>query len=93
MKTVSQILTEAAGRVDRGWAQGGLVAGCVCAVEAIAESVRDGNELVHMKTFNMALNALRDQVTGTIVNWNDMPGRTKEEVVAALLRAAKVSEA
>lgn len=98
MKTVREVLVEAAGYVEQGWAQGGRAPGCVCAVEAIAASMYTGSGAVDMKLFNQALDALRHQIggpsaAGTIVKWNDAPGRIKEQVVTALLGAAIGSDA
>jgi hypothetical protein len=79
--------------------------GCVCAVGAVnlAASEADGNEALDLDAESEwdnistsvrwarenALEALRGAVDGSIVEWNDKPGRTKDEVQAILRRAAE----
>lgn len=70
-----------------GWTQGGLSAdGRHCAIEALFRATAGvGRALV-------AHDALRSQV-GKVATWNDTPGRTADEVIAALEAAADAADA
>ena len=96
---VGKILLDAADYIERkGWCQrvNSNIGGEVCAWGAIAivlEVSPDFHVLTH--TEQRALVKLVDylgggvRLVGEIVRWNDTPGRTKEQVVAALRAAAR----
>jgi hypothetical protein len=74
-----------------GWAQGGLAKHGFCAIEAIwqARSQIGGWES------QARVEQLRTIIPAphSIVDWNDAPGRTADEVIAALEAAADAAEA
>ncbi len=84
-----KLLNDAADYIEEhGWCQGELrdEMGQVCILGAIA-SIPDPED---WEPRSVALKALR-AITGSPFpdNWNDAPGRTKEEVIAAFRNAAR----
>jgi hypothetical protein len=65
-----------------GWMQGDVInqAGHSCALGALAVVSEDRE--------HAAYRAFRDYLGGPIGSWNDKPGRTADEVIAALEAAA-----
>jgi len=91
--TTCEILLKAADLIERdGWCQGAdlkQVDGkpARCAERAIEEF------LTSRRKFWEVMRALRNHVTvNTVWEWNDAPGRTKEEVIAGLRGAAAQCE-
>lgn len=60
-----------------------MIDGAVCIVGAIA------TVCVYSEPFVRALSELKRTLGGEPLEWNDHPGRTKDEVISALLRTAK----
>lgn len=89
----SCVLVRAAAIVDRGWCQGRLRDGLgnVCAQGALLEASGrlDGFSPLFME-------AMRRLIRGVghhdITAWNDFPGRRREEVSAAMRKAALLRE-
>ena len=88
------VLTRAADLIERdGWCQGGSIVGKKrCAAAAIGDV---------LATYRTSTLACRREIVGALLHatglwsipdWNDEPGRTKEEVVAALREAARRSD-
>lgn len=91
-KTPAMVLREAAAIIERdGWCQGDYRDGKKrCAVGAIADArPPDWPD----RLFD-AVDSAIEAVVGTAIlpDWNDAPGRTKDEVIAALLSAANQAE-
>lgn len=80
------ILWNAADYIEaHGWCQGTIKVGVrVCAMGALSESIGDRNHVIAQD----AVNRLTARVGTYVAQWNDDPGRTKEEVIAALRAAA-----
>ncbi len=81
-----RVLRAARERIERGWCQGtGLdERGNVCALAALGGQFRDGQTMFA----DRAMRLLRDAIGGRCVpEWNDAPGRTKSDVLAAYDRA------
>ncbi len=77
-------LLEAANKIETGgWCQGTIRRdGCHCIMGALIA--------VAKSEFGKALDSLRTTIASDkIIIWNDTPGRTKEEVITALRRAAE----
>lgn len=83
----TQVLLEAADLIEqRGWCQNSAQGpgGSICAAQALALAAaydfafaaQVGRKLLHTVGFR------------TVPKWNDAPGRTQDEVVAALRQAA-----
>jgi hypothetical protein len=75
----------------RGWWSGGQPAhqGLICAFEALDVTVRKTEDFMGAyNTFLHYLNAQADRHFAEISFWNDYPGRTKEQVLAALRECA-----
>ena len=72
-----------------GWAQGGLAGDGYCAIEAVWQVAGYWG-----KRPMEAVESLRGYVPrpGSIIQWNDAPGRTVDEVIAALEAAADAAE-
>lgn len=94
MKTADQILTEARELIRAGWTQGDYTSiedgkVCYCAVGAVrkAAGLLGGGELFDNPSYDGAINRLHRVVGGSIPYWNDVYGRTREEVVEAFDRA------
>lgn len=93
MKTKREVLLRAAELCEVGWVQGSAACspGCDCAVTAINAAASD--ELLSIWCWNELADYLRlpcpESAGSAIIRWNDTPGRTKEEVVAALRAAAE----
>jgi hypothetical protein len=91
MSAVADVLNGAADLIERdGWCQSRylLETGERCADGAIAVA---GNGH-HGGVRSVARLALRSAIGGeSVVIWNDAPGRTKAEVVAALRAAAELA--
>lgn len=95
--TIAEVLEGAANYIEEhGWQQGhaGVPGGPRCLAGAIHSAI--GVEPVHHglvdllpKEFRSALNAVGKQTQTSPVLWNDLPGRTKEQVIDALRAAAK----
>lgn len=74
---------------ERGWCQrvGREADGRVCALGAIAEATR--HTIVEVIMCSPVAARLRKHISGrTISDWNDEPGRTAGDVIAALETAA-----
>jgi hypothetical protein len=86
--TAAEILRAAAKRLEeKGWCQGSYyeaTTGRCCAYGAI-DRVGMGRDTV------TAGRLLRDYVKDEIEDWNDVEGRTVEEVIAAMLAAAEAA--
>ena len=94
---VGEILLEAANYIERhGWCQFRLATkeGEVCARGAIRRVLDISTDEVQVLTREEAKAIWRlFEYLGqrSVSNWNDYPGRTKEQVVAALRGAARAS--
>ena len=102
LQTPSTVLRAAADLLAKpgAWTQGALARGatrrptmalskravCWCAKGAMAAVSWYG------ETYFAALGALEVVAGDSIVDWNDTPGRTQEEVVAAFHKAADLAE-
>ncbi len=71
-----------------GWCQGEFIAftGAVCMAGAISEAAREG--MYDGDVYETAYNRISRSVRSPI-DWNDTPGRTKDEVVDLLEKVAK----
>jgi hypothetical protein len=91
--TVPEVLRAAAGLIEPegAWVDGwsGNNKTCFCAVSAIRSASGHRGIIA-----DPAIDALRDSLgVRFVVGWNDVPGRTQAEVVAALRKAADLAEA
>lgn len=99
--TPREVLLKAAALVERGWCQGhyalddhgnpALVeddASCFCAEGAIIAAGRTDSGSDFMETVRVLGRAIGVHES-KIIAWNDAPGRTQAEVVAALRAAAE----
>ena len=98
---VGMVLLEAADYIEwHGWCQDRVESpgGAVCALGAICHATNDlvAQRLLAFSPPNILARlkkvigvARLDESWHDIQNWNDAPGRTKEEVVAALRGAAR----
>jgi hypothetical protein len=80
-----QVLLDAANILEeRGWIQGGFgnASRGYCMMGAIGETRADENWQL------MAMIALNQKFGQPMEQWNDTPGRTKEEVIAMLRETA-----
>ncbi len=99
MRTAEWVLREAAETLELvGWCQGILTndRGQYCAAGAIRRAVNEGNyqnEGAAVTACVSAVETLEAEVGQTIVDWNDTPGRTSDEVIAAMRYAAERVEA
>ena len=87
MSNVSGVLSEAAELIRRhGWVQrkSGSIGEGFCLIGAVINVTRDKHQCF---LANEAL--IRASGTISIVTWNDTEGRTKEEVLELLERAAR----
>lgn len=92
--TVKEVLLKAAEIIEeRGWCQGSYnkETGEVCAKGGLRKAVgwphQDG------EGYYGALDALYTLIgAGTILSWNDTPGRTKSDVITALRQAAEACQ-
>jgi hypothetical protein len=84
------ILLKAAGQIEKlGWMQGGFgdeVHG-VCMVGAINLAVTGTPYIYNLQSDN-AIHHLSMRLGGEVAHWNDKVGRTREEVLWALRKAA-----
>jgi hypothetical protein len=94
--TPADILEKAAEKVRASWCQnvGSRVIGDafgVCAVISLdrARGTDANGKKINFGAFQDAWEALAQHVGGGVIEWNDTPGRTQDEVVEALLQAAK----
>lgn len=100
--TPREVLLKAAELVERGWCQGtgakngagrevsttGRAAVCWCAEGALGRAAHGCEDHDFYAAKNALLRALPSLVL-SIPEWNDAPGRTQAEVVAALRAAAE----
>ncbi len=89
MSAVADVLNGAADLIERdGWMQGGFTDGTRrCASQAIYDATARGSNLV---SFHEARDVFAESVQTELTwGWNDIPGRTKADVVAALRAAAE----
>lgn len=90
-----QVLLDAAQRIrERGWCRGTVCdsKGRNCAIGAIHKYTRVNGIVTHPSTpgeFYPAQRQFAKIVGGSVSRWNDLPGRTQEEVIAALEAAAR----
>lgn len=92
---VTKLLIEGRGRIERGWCQGRFEApGAVCMLGAIRWNATWTPEAeARLPTTMAARNRLSDAIgmretdRAHIPYWNDAPGRTKDEVLAAFDKA------
>lgn len=87
--SVGTVLLKAAAYIEEhGWCQNSLITddGKVCAMGAI--HMICGGGLLPCPTFYAAKERLEQCTESLLSKWNDTPGRTKEEVIAALRAAA-----
>lgn len=88
-KPCSDILNEAADLIEKfGWIQGNYGAEeCgYCALGAILAVDFDDDYSIH--SFNNYIQDNHPDMNLGAVEWNDTPGRTKEEVISTLRKAA-----
>ncbi len=93
-QTVSQVLEAAAEVASRTWGRGGLHAshGRPCALETIRDASGTGSRNVALMA--AATNRFRTHLgVHGVATWNDAPGRTQTEVVAAFREAAAAARA
>jgi hypothetical protein len=85
-----QLLLRAAEVIERdGWIQGhAFQHDGVCMVGAIARAGR-GQQWPAGTQYQKMLTALFPSTGGNMVRWNDTPGRTKQQVIDALRKAAR----
>lgn len=84
--TVQRVLDEAADLIEReGWWQRGGGEDGYCPITALGTLPHRAGLLA------LAMTELRARVGGSIIEWNDEPGRTKAEVLA-LLRPTEVHD-
>lgn len=84
----AEILEGAADLIERdGWCQGHAMndAGEMCLMQALVFTASG------MCEFHKLRRILGHAIDEPIVEWNDRPGRTKEEVITALREAAKMA--
>jgi hypothetical protein len=90
MNTTAKILYDAADLIDaNGWCQGvnRSAEGYYCALGAIGKASMFGEVLPPVE-------ALRREIRSTgVAEWNDEPGRTKDQATTALRNAARTAEA
>lgn len=100
--TPREVLLKAAALVERGWTQDagarsakgnhvrstGRAAVCWCAEGAIQKAAFGGDGYAYHFAKGALLRALPKRAL-SIPDWNDAPGRTQAEVVAALKAAAE----
>lgn len=87
-KPASQVLEEAVELIETGWHQGWMQnedGTAYCAIGAMWKVTAASDGL----SYNLAHNALFDHIGSSITNWNDVIGRTKEEVIDAMMQTAK----
>ena len=86
---MNEILTAAADLIEQdGWCQGSLQndRGQHCIMGAISYAAADYS----VPEYHAAVDAVVETVDAySVVRWNDQPGRTQAEVVAALRKAAQ----
>ncbi len=78
-------LLDAADYIEcQGWSQGGgdSRGGPVCMVGAIT------TVCVYSKPYTRAIDELKRMLNAHLMEWNNQPGRTKDEVISALRRCA-----
>lgn len=87
--TIADILERAAARVEKGWTQQGMEdrAGNVCALKAI-DLAMGGRCSISTPAYDAFCEFIGRAGIGI---WNDAPGRTQQEVVAALREAARLA--
>lgn len=95
--TVADILTQAADLLEeRGWCQNRAEDrdGHFCAVGALDAALGVVEPYLTLGgLFSEAVRALRAHIGTSVVCWNDAPGRTADEVIGLLRRAAAQLEA
>lgn len=92
---VAADLRAAADVLERdGWTQGEYEQpdGCKC-ISGALRSVCGGIDTTDTDRYLSAWYALRPVIGRGAINWNDEPGRTADEVIAALRTAADAAEA
>jgi predicted Abi (CAAX) family protease len=93
--TPAQVLNAAADLIEPegAWKQhGGNLRTCWCAGEAIAHVTVDLDLLDRWVAIGAANNCLGLLTRQETIPWNDVPGRTQSEVVAALRKAAELAK-
>lgn len=101
-KPASQVLEEASEVIEAGWCQGLFRSfdpeeehDTYCAVGALAKVLGVQPDIMawisdEPDSFGYVLGALGDTVRiAHVPTWNDKPGRTKEEVIDAMMTTAK----
>lgn len=90
MTTTREILVKARALVERGWVQGRFSRmkrgkECFCAVGAICRAAGEAQACHRLG----ALKAVEDEIPQELLlsQWNDAPGRTQAEVLAAFDKA------
>src|SRR5882672_8217887 len=77
---------------ERGWCQGHLIDinGSVCAAGAYSETqiLSTDNDISIWKASHKAWQTLVHSVGDSVAEWNDVPGRTKEQVIEKLKELA-----
>lgn len=80
----TKLLMAARERIERGWCQGaGRSREGVCAIVALADAAEPDDR----EAFTAAHLLMSRIVGGGLSDWNDAPGRTKEEILVAFDRA------
>jgi hypothetical protein len=90
--TPEEILVRAAELVEQGWMQGHFHGphGEVCLSAAIQQALGQCDKALRWRFGEMIQNAVVTEVNAeSLVDWNDAPGRTAEEVATALRNAKR----
>lgn len=87
-KSTKRVLLDAANLIEtRGWHQGSYESkdGCLCIFGAVHQAANHGD-------YEEAWHLLWERtVTDSPIDWNDQPGRTKDEVLALLRETAEAA--
>ncbi len=84
----TQLLIEGRERVERGWCQGKMRGwGKVCAMGAIWPMNRIITETAYEGAYARLHRAVGGRPEWGVPQWNDVPGRTQDEVLAAFDKA------
>jgi hypothetical protein len=96
VSAVADKLREARALIERGWCQGDYVCGTsVCVYGAIQATLYGDPEDCSVTADEEEVVVLLKEATGSaaLVQWNDCPGRTQAEVLAAFDKAIQLAEA
>lgn len=95
--TALEILTAARAKVAQGWTQrrySTVIGGkrCFCAVGALIEVAPDYGAIEHRGAVDLLTVAATGFAMNSAVHWNDAPGRTRAEVLAAFDKAIDLAK-